>query len=1389
MSKLSRKKKIKQQAVLENSFDDFQEEKKDENMNKSQQSSATISINKENKKDKDTNEELEVDTVGTEQNNQTEHLPNCPFCHKEFQSSHVSQRSSHLKSCARTMKISTTKLLEVMQLERRQKEERRALGLLTPPPKSALQVTKTRKNNSTNTAANRRKKKVSESEGVDPDLALALALSISSATSATNNHNEAETVTDQTSEQVTCKQNSIVNEATEIDDAFKREQDNIIAGNVEDENKEAPNSCFSYSPTKSIEMADSSKAAKMWLPQAPTEPVKKKSKKTGLSQVRILETRSKLDRDRLIEERMGFVLFPDNLFGDLDHLERSWDGLRISSSNILPLQQNKFSIWNMTSKSDQCTPGKFISQELEEYIGKVQTTETNAKQQEITKTNNLNNSTTRPPLIDRPKVHSTENQSLCNLSSDMIKLLKSAQIKSNGTIKVLCKGEKPVFCHEFLLQIRSPILLQDMIVEHNETGSEKYIVMSNYDKIVVQVLMEFLYAGVFNVDKLEDLAQFAALKQLAKQLNLKELSTNLKNIEVTEEECEDNEANYSNLELDESAEKSDIVEVSNHNNSDALNELVEAFSQDYSDDNIDKESEGEKIEFDDEWESFCEVFTQKQRSNTLTSQNSCSSLHELPEKDDDSDDDVLDNQDQEIDHVVRHHSYNDDGCLAAQDEVIDLTQEKELSSPIKDVRSDERDLSSPDIFADSDPEMESSAISRQRSVIKSGKSDYSLPSPVPLTPSSISSKPNFDYSWREKSDVLGLNTSHTSPRHQDDHSFGNQFETPNKNNFSPHALSCTKNDLSSPESVKSNKLNSDTPKATCVEKSVSRKRILSSQNSQNPRSTKKQRSFSEESTVQILFRLQQDLNCPNQDQEDILQQLLQTELTVDHLLATGIGKDVNRLKNKSGVVGSLTRKLIKKWHKLINLYTLGQKDCDGNSETQGCDAKNDIDDDNEKQIDKEALEVTNNHEVGNVAQSSSKESDYFEDIEFEKIENNKTENDKIDVANSSCKEYEYFDDFEFENMNDFEAFDVTEKSSSKRCDEIKQDSIINDNHDDMVKSTKVVDRHDEGIPDFLNTPPPVNKHLLIPSTPKCTPLPDYENYLSPELRAELKKFGLKAVPKKKAILFLQHIYDETHPWVTNNGSVVKRTPIIHKNKKVTRNKVKGISKLALDTKTDSPKKKIDKSDSKEKKKQKAGKVNAKNASKVNAKITSKVNIKNTSKGNAKLTKESAKNKQDEVIESNNVVNIDAVENIYDDDDVTSFGSQSQCSQDSRLSDDENDVPEETFLGLPEDEELLSQVPCESTLFEQLDNFIKSRPCLHQDVLLYRPIWLNQFIRDVKEAGIKCKQDQIVDFFDKMCITFRFENRNNKPENKKSPRKSPKKVNKKSPKKKGQSSKQ
>ena len=42
-----------------------------------------------------------------------------------------------------------------------------------------------------------------------------------------------------------------------------------------------------------------------------------------------------------------------------------------------------------------------------------------------------------------------------------------------------------------------------------------------------------------------------------------------------------------------------------------------------------------------------------------------------------------------------------------------------------------------------------------------------------------------------------------------------------------------------------------------------------------------------------------------------------------------------------------------------------------------------------------------------------------------------------------------------------------------------------------------------------------------------TPLPDYEEMLSPALRRELKRFGLKAIPRRKAVPLLSHIHKET----------------------------------------------------------------------------------------------------------------------------------------------------------------------------------------------------------------------------------------------------------------------
>ena len=66
-------------------------------------------------------------------------------------------------------------------------------------------------------------------------------------------------------------------------------------------------------------------------------------------------------------------------------------------------------------------------------------------------------------------------------------------------------------------------------------------------------------------------------------------------------------------------------------------------------------------------------------------------------------------------------------------------------------------------------------------------------------------------------------------------------------------------------------------------------------------------------------------------------------------------------------------------------------------------------------------------------------------------------------------------------------------------------------------------------PSFLKTPCDdkfANEVELAP-----TPMPDYEQMLSPLLRQELRRFGLKVIPKTKAVPLLKHIFDETHPKV------------------------------------------------------------------------------------------------------------------------------------------------------------------------------------------------------------------------------------------------------------------
>ncbi|EAT39744.1 AAEL008482-PA [Aedes aegypti] len=59
-------------------------------------------------------------------------------------------------------------------------------------------------------------------------------------------------------------------------------------------------------------------------------------------------------------------------------------------------------------------------------------------------------------------------------------------------------------------------------------------------------------------------------------------------------------------------------------------------------------------------------------------------------------------------------------------------------------------------------------------------------------------------------------------------------------------------------------------------------------------------------------------------------------------------------------------------------------------------------------------------------------------------------------------------------------------------------------------------------------PPPIDIEIRLDCV---SPRPDYERMESPELHRELFKYGMKQLKRRKAVQFLNYIYDQTHPFV------------------------------------------------------------------------------------------------------------------------------------------------------------------------------------------------------------------------------------------------------------------
>ena len=274
----------------------------------------------------------------------------------------------------------------------------------------------------------------------------------------------------------------------------------------------------------------------------------------------------------------------------------------------------------------------------------------------------------------------------------------------------------------------------------------------------------------------------------------------------------------------------------------------------------------------------------------------------------------------------------------------------------------------------------------------------------------------------------------------------------------------------------------------------------------------------EENLVSKLNRLTSKLVDSTLSEDElvsVLVELAQLEVTVPALLETGAGKVVRRMKGAEGKVGRLAARLVIRWKRVVLAYN---PDADKVEAEQKPPASVDVKSTVNEEVISKSEDLMNRTGLGH---DDIDTGNYLPDIPPQGDQEEIPEVDPyLPVSPRSFPEADFPDDPEcqYTDHAPLDVFDPVHYSGEN--DENVPPSAASPRTPVSAFSA----RH------RYRTPTPGTRPG--PGTPAAvTPLPDYSAMLTPQLRAELNKFGLKAVPRRKACLLLNHIYDQTHPLV------------------------------------------------------------------------------------------------------------------------------------------------------------------------------------------------------------------------------------------------------------------
>ncbi|XP_043256629.1 protein PFF0380w isoform X2 [Colletes gigas] len=472
----------------------------------------------------------------------------CPLCFKTFKD--INSQVLHMKICACKNNISTKKLLDAIELQKRQEDERISLGLLAAPKIQDKKRPVSCRINSYQ----------------DSDLQLALVLSKS------------------------------LQEAEEFDEISEKlsQAPNQFALKVLEPVNNKPLERFGFANSKPVSLM--------------------KTKKKNCNRITVLQTRSQEDRNRILTDRIAEILMGDEPITQKQKQENEFSQeIRVKTvlkSYLLQELYNKGEkIWDKA----RLTPNQksFYVSNLSKYIIP-QEKQIEAKETVVIKRantckmdniklnlNKIDTSRDRNKFFDISQTDlnlTSKNHENCEdkqfISTLAINWGDALNDSSASDIIIFVNSGKYIWAHKLVFYVRcSNILFDSMPNDTSQfTAIKEKICWLDTSYNIAIAFLEFIYCGIIQkyLNIFEDLVNFSFLRNLARKYKVKELFAYLqiKESEIKQAEVQMN--NMKNIECEETliVRETDNIKLNSNNLEDLIDDekdlvLDEKSSQKY----------------------------------------------------------------------------------------------------------------------------------------------------------------------------------------------------------------------------------------------------------------------------------------------------------------------------------------------------------------------------------------------------------------------------------------------------------------------------------------------------------------------------------------------------------------------------------------------------------------------------------------------------------------------------------------------------------------------------------------------------------------------------------------------------------------------------------------